>query len=79
MNELLVFCSRKQYTCDNHFNKLYLYSLYNLLLWCGSQKADKTQLQGWIQGKSLCAIEVFTKLNLIIIFYFLIQDVQLCL
>lgn len=69
----------KQYINDNHFNKLYLYSLYSLLLWCGSQKAGKTQLQGWIWGKSLCAIEAFTKLDLIIMFYFLIQDVQLCL
>lgn len=51
MNELHVLWIRKQYICDNHFHNLYLHSLYNLLLWCGSQKADKTQRQGWI---SLC-------------------------
>lgn len=32
MNELHVLCIRKQYIGDNHFNKLYLYSLYNLQL-----------------------------------------------
>lgn len=51
MNELYVLWIRKQYICDNHFHNLYLHSLYNLLLGCGSQKAGKTQRQGWI---SLC-------------------------